>query len=68
MEFLKKYWWAVLLAPVVIFFFYKYYQARQRTHEGAARAREAKATKAIIREMENGTIDKDLTLENTPEN
>lgn len=48
MEFLKKYWWLILLAPVVVYFIYKFYEAKKKVNEGAARAREAKANKAII--------------------
>lgn len=58
METFKKYWWVFLLVPVVIYFFYKYYQARQEVVDSAARARQAKAEKAILRQVdsENGQV------------
>lgn len=59
MEFIKKYWWALLLAPVVVYFLYKYYQGRSEVERSTARAREAKAMKAALKEVET---------ENTTEN
>lgn len=49
METLKKYWWIFLLAPIGLYLVYVYYRAKSEVNASAARAREGKAIKAILK-------------------
>ena len=52
METLKKYWWLFLLAPIGLYLIYVYYRAKSEVNASAARARQAKADKAILKTFE----------------
>jgi len=55
METLKKYWWLFLLVPIAIYILYVYYRAKDEVNQSTARARAAKADKAILRTLEPET-------------
>jgi hypothetical protein len=52
METIKKYWWLFLLMPIGVYLIWVYYKAKNEVNASTARAREAKAVKKMLSEIE----------------
>lgn len=52
METIKRYWWLALVIPIVGYFLWVWYSEKNKAAATLARAREAKAEKKIIQELE----------------
>lgn len=52
METIKRYWWLALVIPIVGYFLWVWYSEKNKAAATLAKAREAKAEKKIIQELE----------------
>ncbi len=59
METLKKYWPIFLLLPVVAYIAFTIWKDSQSKNESIAKAREAKAEKALLRKLDEKEIDEE---------
>jgi preprotein translocase subunit SecG len=64
METLKKYWWLLLVLPIVAYFVYAYISAKTEKDDQLAKAREAKAVKKLVKEVEAETNTETETILN----
>jgi len=52
METIKRYWWLALIIPIVGYFLWVWYSEKNKAATTLAKAREAKAEKKIIQDLE----------------